>query len=258
MNTFNIFSKKTKHIYPIEPQILIFTGAGLSEESGIPTFRTGNDGLWNNYNIDEVCNAKNFLLNKEKVFEFYNARKKEYINSKPNNGHKAIADIQNQYGKENVRIYTSNIDNLLEDAGCTDVQHIHGHIHHMNCLNCSHHWDIGLKEFKINTHCPNCNLYKKTKPGVIFFHEKAPMYPQLLSDFGKGNIYKNGHFTPIIKIVIGSSLQVISQDDLQVNRGISILLDPFPLQNNKFKDVIEKKATEGVEDLKLLIKKYYV
>lgn len=240
-----------------EPQIFIFTGAGLSEESGVPTFRTGDDGLWNNYKISEVCDAKTFVANKEKVFKFYNDRKVEYSNVQPNDAHKAIAQIQKQF-KRNVKIYTTNIDDLLEKAGCHDVIHLHGHINTMNCLRCQEQWDIGTGPFTINTPCPNCNMYDKTKPGVILFNEKAPLYGQLFSDYSRGNIYKHGKWVPLIKIVIGASLKVISVEHLQPKRGVSLLLDPYPSNSEEFTETVAKKATEGIQEVNEFIAKHYV
>lgn len=261
----NIITKISKHIkeklklksilksdnshHEFQSKILIFTGAGLSEESGIPTFRTGKDGLWHNYKISEVCDAKTFLLNKQKVFDFYNERKKQYFNVKPNSAHFAIADIQKKYGVENVIIYTANIDNLMEEAGCKNVNHVHGNINNMNCLNCYHEWFIGYGEFKVNTVCPNCKLAKQTKPGVVFFHEHAPMYPKMMEEFSKASILKNKIYIPILKIVIGTSLQVIRDEHLQPRRGISMLLDPNPSNSNNFTFVVPKKATKGIEEI---------
>lgn len=240
-----------------EPQILIFTGAGVSEESGVPTFRTGDDGLWNNYKISEVCDAKTFLKNKEKVFQFYNDRKKEYSHVQPNDAHKAIAQIQKDF-KNNVKIYTTNIDDLLEKAGCHDVTHLHGHVNTMNCLNCHHSWEIGTGDFIIDTPCPKCGIHKKTKPGVILFNEKAPLYANLFSDYGQSNIYKHGKWVPIIKIVIGASLQVITVDHLQITRGVSLLIDPYPSNEKLFTKVVSKKATEGISDMKDFIAQHYI
>lgn len=246
-----------KSVVKETPQILIFCGAGISAESDIPTFRTGDDGLWNNYDIDEVCNIRNFYKNKESVFNFYNERKKEYKNAKPNCAHFSLAKIQKIYGNENVKIYTSNIDNLLEMAGCKNVVHVHGSINQMNCINCQHIWNIGDSEFIIDTDCPQCTANSGTKPGVTFFNEASPEYIGLFYDFSKGKIYKNNEFVPLIKIIIGTSLKVINEGHLQTERGASLLLDPYPDNQHHFTKIIPKKATEGIVEMENFIKENY-
>jgi NAD-dependent deacetylase len=231
-------------------KILFFTGAGISAESGIPTFRSGDDGLWNNFKIDEVCNIHTFYQNKEKVFKFYNDRKKEYQHSKPNASHFFISQIQKKFGLDDVKIYTSNIDSLLEQAGCEDVIHVHGSMNDMSCAHCFNKWDIGSGEFIMNATCPFCGRYKYSKPGVIFFGETAPMYQQLINDFHPDPMGGN---TDSIKIVMGSSLEVINEMHLLPQYGKSILVDPNPTKTHLFSHIISKKATESLDELQQLI-----
>ena len=105
-------------------RIVVFTGAGVSADSGIATFR-GADGLWANYRIEEVCTPEALKNNRAKVIEFYNLRRKESLTKKPNEGHIAIAGLE-QWA--DVCVITQNVDNLHEQAGSTRVLHLHGEL----------------------------------------------------------------------------------------------------------------------------------
>lgn len=181
-------------------KIVIFSGAGLSAESGLQTFRS-SEGLWNNYDIDVVCNFNNWITNFDIVHEFYNKRREELATVKPNIAHQTIANIQNRYGKERVKIITQNVDDLLERAGCVDVLHVHGELTKIWCPKCKNITDIGYKKFDF-TPCKQCSS-KFIKPFVVFFYEQAPLYKQMYEEF---EALRSGD----IALVIGTSGQVIS------------------------------------------------
>ena len=105
-------------------RIVVFTGAGVSADSGIATFRD-SDGLWANYRIEEVCTPEALARNRAKVVEFYNMRRREVLSKEPNAGHYAIASLEEHF---DVRVITQNIDNLHERAGSKSVLHLHGEI----------------------------------------------------------------------------------------------------------------------------------
>jgi NAD-dependent deacetylase len=105
-------------------KILVFTGAGVSAESGIPTFRA-SDGLWCNHNIFEVATPEGWEIDQQKVLNFYNERRSDILKSEPNEAHKIIADLERNF---NVTVVTQNIDDLHERAGSTKVVHLHGEI----------------------------------------------------------------------------------------------------------------------------------
>src|SRR5690625_2670096 len=120
-----------------QPRIFIFTGSGISAESGLSTFR-GNDGLWNNHSIDDVCNEYTWRENYALVHDFYNDLRQSLADTKPNEAHISIARIQQQFG-DRVSIVTQNVDDLLERAGATNVLHLHGHLDRKSTrLNSSH------------------------------------------------------------------------------------------------------------------------
>ena len=191
-------------------KILIFTGAGLSAESGISTFRDNEDGLWTKYNPDIVCNIHVFKKNRNLVFDFYNERRIGLPSLSPNKAHLGIAEIQKKYGKDNVKIYTQNIDDFLERAGCEDVVHVHCKFTDMTCLNCEHTWDVGYSPYELNMPCLRCGSLEDVKPGVVFFGEPAPKYAEMFSTFGKS---RND-----IIIVIGTSGEVVPLKYIAGNR----------------------------------------
>lgn len=254
---FNIF-KKSK---PAEKQkILFFCGAGLSAESGLSTFRDSK-GLWANHDIDEVCNLKTFKTNKQKVFKFYNDRKSEILNVKPNIAHFEIAKIQQKYGAENVHVFTSNIDNLLEKAGCKQVCYVHGTIFQLKCLNCEHEINIGNAPFDVSLICPQCKT-DNLKPNIIFFNEPAPQYKLLREYFEKGGPIIKQKIVGNIKVIVGSSLKVIKPEIFKPSRGRTIIVDKNEPElhdyKNDFEKIIIEPATTGLKKVSQLIDQWYV
>ncbi|MCA7988715.1 SIR2 family NAD-dependent protein deacylase [Burkholderia vietnamiensis] len=157
------------------PRLYVFSGAGLSAESGIPTFRTGG-GIWSQESIDEVCNFLTWRRNREAVFRFYNQRIAEKRDARPNDAHRILAAWQGLWGTERVRLITQNIDDLLEQAGAQQVTHLHGDMHSMLCTLCDLRFPKGGEEYRPDTACPRCGTAEAVKPGVVFFQEAAPEY----------------------------------------------------------------------------------
>lgn len=156
-------------------RVLFFTGAGISADSGISTFRDDEDGLWTRYNPDVVCNMDTFEQNRDLVFKFYNERRVLLEDTQPNKAHTEISNIQKRYGSDNVVIFTQNIDDLFERAGCTNVHHVHGDLKKMRCLSDpSHVIDVGYETTNPTDTCPTCG--GSMKPGVTFFGEMSPLY----------------------------------------------------------------------------------
>ena len=238
--------------YKATNRIAVLAGAGLSQESGIPTFRDAG-GLWNNFDVETICNYKKFHLYKKEVFDFYNKLKVLYSSCEPNDAHYALADLQSYYGADKMTIYTSNVDMLLEEAGCSRVYHVHGDCEHSKCLDCSLTFHIGDKPFDA-MNCPNCKS-NNIKPGVIFFNEAAPLYEQLYDEFSR-HFYKDersGQLREKIKVVVGTSFQVITEDMLHLGIGPSLLVDKNPV-SNAFTDVMAGSAVECAEKMKDWVK----
>jgi NAD-dependent deacetylase len=180
-------------------KLILLSGAGLSADSGIPTFRDGN-GLWQNFDVNVVANFDTWEKNRDVVYEFYNQRRIELGKVKPNPAHWSLAKLQQELGDRFIH-YTQNIDDLAERAGNTNVIHIHGYLKHMGCLTCSHSWDVGYAAVPIDTSCPECGS-SKVKPGVVMFNEGAPNYKRMLETF------RNVTSRDIV-VVLGTSGQVV-------------------------------------------------
>ena len=106
-------------------KLVVLSGAGISAESGIATFRSGENGLWNNFRIEDVCTPTAFEKNPTVVNDFYNMRRIEMMNAQPNRGHTSLAEAEAKY---DVQIITTNVDDLHERAGSTKVKHLHGNL----------------------------------------------------------------------------------------------------------------------------------
>jgi NAD-dependent deacetylase len=161
--------------------IVVFSGAGLSAESGIPTFRD-SDGLWHNHRVQDVASPDGWWRDKELVLKFYEERAKNISAAEPNAGHKAIADLQKKYRVINI---TQNIDDLLERAGCTEVVHLHGSIRRKKCEFHSNitgrfdptfpcYYDEITQEWaKFGESCPVCG--GQLRPDVVWFGEAVDL-----------------------------------------------------------------------------------
>ena len=155
----------TEHTYK---NIVILTGAGISAESGLATFRSAN-GLWNNHKVEDVASIEGFERNPALVHDFYNDLKKEIQKAKPNAAHLAITKLQNNYPAE-ISVITQNVDTLHEKAGNSNIYHIHGQINQAVCLNCGHIIET-FGDVDTETICPQCNIQGMMKPNIVFFGE---------------------------------------------------------------------------------------
>jgi NAD-dependent deacetylase len=160
-------------------KLIVFSGAGLSADSGLSTFRSA-DGLWNEHKIDDVCNIHRWKNNMQLVHRFYGDLRKRLEDVEPNAMHKLLARWQTRYGAE---LITQNIDNLLERAGATNVMHVHGFLTEMECQACGRIWDIQYSGWDpLQDRC-QCGCRKGVKPHVVFFGEAAPLYKPMLKAF---------------------------------------------------------------------------
>jgi NAD-dependent deacetylase len=183
-----------------KPKLFIFSGAGLSADSGVPTFRTNTasgKSMWGNgenqFDVDVVCNISTFHENFDLVHEFYNGRRQELANVEPNRAHKAIAELYWEFPGQVINV-TTNVDDLLERAGINDgdVIHLHGKITEINLGSSGKHgdtihtFDIGYERFPYEDgqwerELPNGSTesFKYAKPNVVFFGEAAPLYAEM-------------------------------------------------------------------------------
>ncbi len=157
--------------------IVILTGAGLSAESGVSTFRDP-DGIWAKYDWREVATPEGFEINPAYVHEFYNMRRRAHISVKPNAAHAALARLEAGHG--NVTIVTQNVDALHEAAGSKELIHMHGEALKALCASCrtTHVWHVDLS---VTTPCPSCGRTGAMRPGVVWFGE-MPYHMQRISE----------------------------------------------------------------------------
>lgn len=149
-------------------KIVFFTGAGISAESGIPTFR-GKDGIWNKLKPEELANFNAFIRNPQMVWEWYNHRKKIVHEAQPNAGHLAIAEAQKLF--EKVTVVTQNIDNLHFRAGSKTIFELHGNIERNFCINCKTFYN---EELDFSNGVPKCKCGGLIRPDVVWFGEYLP------------------------------------------------------------------------------------
>ncbi len=157
------------------PRLIVFSGAGLSAESGLPTFR-GATGLWEGVPIETVCYYPTWQRNYVAVHAFYDARRLAEAQAEPNQAHRTVAGWQKRW-PDRTTILTQNIDRLLERAGGVDLVKLHGDVRTMQCEDCAHRWEIEPVVYD-QSGCPSCHS-DTVKPGVVFFSEPAPRYSDL-------------------------------------------------------------------------------
>lgn len=151
-------------------KILFFSGAGISAESGIATFR-GEEGLWKKFKAEELANFSAFMKNPDLVWEWYQYRRKIVDSAKPNPGHLAIAQFENYY--DDVTVVTQNIDNLHRRAGSKNIYELHGNIEKNFCVECKERYDfIKFEDTGEVPHCSKCNGL--IRPDVVWFGEMLP------------------------------------------------------------------------------------
>jgi NAD-dependent deacetylase len=147
--------------------VVFFTGAGISAESGIPTFR-GKDGIWNKLKPEELANFDAFIRNPDMVWEWYNHRKKVIHDSQPNQGHITIAEMQHYF---DVTVVTQNIDNLHRRAGNKNIYELHGNIERNYCIDCK---KFHNEELDFSSGVPKCDCGGLIRPDVVWFGEYLP------------------------------------------------------------------------------------
>ena len=210
-------------------RIVVFTGAGISAESGLGTFRN-SDGLWEQYKIEDVATPEAFDKNPELVLNFYNLRRKQLLDSKPNAAHFALNQLSEKY---HLNIITQNIDDLHEKSGSKNVLHLHGKLKEAkSSLDNSLIYPIKGPELKMGDLCEKGS---QLRPNVVWFGEAVPKMIDAISITKKADIL----------IVIGTSLNVFPAASLMnhtENAKRIILIDP-EAEERKDIETIKEKAT---------------
>lgn len=239
-------------------QIIVFSGAGISAESGVSTFRD-NGGLWENHRIEDVCEISTWETNYDLVHKFYDQRREQLGSVFPNLAHIMVSYWQKKYIKTaHVNNITTNVDDLFERAGVVGTTHLHGYIPEVTCRICGKTTNIGYRpvysyDDQTGERCLNNTLYsehfsciKKNqnifKPNIVFFGEMAPEYNTL-------NTAIQSCDDRTIVVIVGCSNQVVDFLRLVKDKKSKVfLIDPNPKITHSFNDliVVENKATDGM------------
>src|SRR5262245_28621395 len=151
--------------------VAVLTGAGVSAESGVPTFRDA-DGLWEGHEIEDVATPAAFRRDPRLVWRFYNARRANLGTVAPNPGHEALARLEERYGPGGVTVVTQNVDGLHRRAGSRTVHELHGNLTRTRCTGCGRVEDRGLEPLGELPTCPHCNAL--LRPDIVWFTEALP------------------------------------------------------------------------------------
>ena len=152
----------------MKKRLVVLTGAGISAESGLRTFR-GNDGMWEHENIEDVCTPRGYNRDKKRVKDFYNFLRKGLAEHEPNAAHYALAELEKRLGTQFLLI-TQNVDDLHERAGSRQVLHMHGSLKSLGCERNPDHRCVFSGEETLDTRCPFCGAM--SRPNIVFFEEQ--------------------------------------------------------------------------------------
>lgn len=218
-------------------KIVFLTGAGISAESGISTFRDSN-GLWENYNVEDVASIEGWDRNPELMIQFYNARRTELEKAQPNQAHILAAELEKHF---QVTVVTQNIDNLHERAGSTNIIHLHGELtkacsdRGKRCVQ-----DIGYAPIKYGTRTEDGGMMR---PFIVWFGEAVPLMEDAVREVEKADIV----------VIVGTSLNVYPAAGLLYyakNNAEIYVIDPKDVQPiSRRVTFIKEKATVGMKQL---------
>ena len=219
----------------MKKKLVILTGAGISAESGIATFRDSN-GLWSNYRVEDVATPEGYFKNKALVLDFYNKRRAELENVEPNKAHLVLAELESDF---DVTIITQNIDDLHERAGSTHIIHLHGELTKISDENKNNIKNIGYNKISIGDKVGET----QARPWIVWFGEAVPEMENAIREVEEADYF----------VVIGTSLNVYPAASLinYTKKNCNVfIIDINNLNISQNITFINKKATEGINDLK--------
>lgn len=228
-------------------KIVVLTGAGMSAESGISTFRDAG-GLWDQYPVKQVATPEGYAANPELVINFYNERRKQLLQVRPNRGHELLASLEDDF---DVTVITQNVDNLHERAGSSKVIHLHGELTKVtssknpNDVSCIRELSPENYEVKIGDLASDGS---QLRPFIVWFGESVPMIELAIEQVMEADIF----------LIIGTSLNVYPAAGLlnYVRAGVPVyLIDPKTVRVPYGREVIviQKGASEGMEEFKKML-----
>ncbi len=227
-----------------KPVLVVSSGAGISAESGISTFRDAG-GLWENYPVMDVASATGFRRNPELVHRFYNERRKALLEAQPNAAHRALVDLERDF---DVYVITQNVDDLHERAGSSHVLHLHGELMKIRSVTDPDYvetLDIDHLETTPATRGRNGQLMR---PHIVFFEEPVPNIEPAIELVRRADVF----------VVVGTSLVVYPAAGLMqfVRPGVPVYyIDPHPAAVGPDVYVIARKASEGMAELAELLER---
>lgn len=218
----------------MKKHIVVLSGAGMSAESGISTFRDA-DGLWEGYNVMEVATPQGFVENPNLVYDFYNQRRRQLFDVVPNLGHELLAELEKQF---RISIITQNVDDLHERAGSTNVLHLHGELRKARSTVHKDYivdWDTDLTEANKD------QQGNPMRPHIIWFGEAVPMLDKAMDIISTADVV----------LIVGTSLQVYPAASLfqfAPNKAKVYYIDPYPANEiPKYVKVIKEGASKGLQ-----------
>lgn len=231
----------------MKKNLVILSGAGMSAESGISTFRDAG-GLWDKYPVMQVASAEGYVRDPELVINFYNERRKQLLDVAPNAGHIGLAELEKDF---NVTVVTQNVDNLHERAGSTHIIHLHGELTKV-CSSRDPYNPRYVKELKPEEYevkmGDKAGDGSQLRPFIVWFGEAVPEIETAVDYVEKADIF----------VIIGTSMNVYPAAGLlnYVPRTAEVyLIDPKPVDTHSMRQIhiIQKGASEGVKELKKLL-----
>ncbi len=221
----------------MKKKLVVLSGAGISAESGVKTFRD-SDGLWENHRIEDVASPEGFARNPKMVLDFYNARRKQLNEVFPNDAHKILAELEEYF---DVEIITQNVDDLHERAGSTKVTHLHGELKKARPVNSDEKvipWEGDLNIGDLNFEGI------QLRPHIVWFGEMVPEMKKAIDIAEKADLF----------LVVGTSMQVYPAAGLVhyvPDNCVVFVIDPnLPNSYAKSENNFPMKATEGMRKLK--------
>jgi len=234
----------------MKKKMVVLTGAGVSAESGITTFRD-SDGLWENYRVEDVASIEGWYKDRDTVLKFYNERRAQLASVRPNAAHEAIAALEKEY---DVTVVTQNVDNLHERAGSTRIIHLHGELTKVRPENSCNEmdgfteesvFDIGVGEVNVGDLAPNG---AQLRPHIVWFVEAVPKIESAINAVEAADII----------LIVGTSLQVYPAAGLYMYASLDTpiyIIDPKDVNVRDGRMVhIKDVATKGMETFKNILK----
>lgn len=232
MHRFERLIKKT-----CKPKTIVLTGAGISADSGLKTFRD-SDGLWENHRIEDVATPQGFINNPSLVYQFYNERRKALHDVSPNDGHYTLKKLED-FLENQFLLVTQNVDDLHERAGSQRLMHIHGELLKARCLSCAEVFSW-TQDLGASSSCPNC--YGRLRPDIVWFYEEPFFLDEIFEELNQCEVF----------ISVGTSGNVYPAASFsEIAKGVGALtIEINPNETSKSFDIkIPKKTPEAMKEI---------